>query len=83
MKNAYGTVWRSAILRGLYKYAPQLVRWFILCYGGPSKLFHSVRGFVGWVRTGVKQGDPMATIFFAVALQQAIIDIDRDVRCSA
>ena len=27
-----------------------------------------------------KQGDPMAAIFFAVALQQAIIDIDRDVR---
>jgi hypothetical protein len=73
-------VWRSAILRGLYKYAPQLVWWFIICYGGPSKLFHSVHGFVGWVRTGVKQGDPMATIFFAVALQQAIIDIDRDVR---
>jgi hypothetical protein len=80
LKNAYGTVWRSAILRGLYRYAPQLVRWFVICYGGPSKLFHSVHGFVGWVRTGVKQGDPMATIFFAVALQQAIIDIDRDVR---
>ncbi len=48
LKNAYGTVWRSAILRGLYKYAPQLVRWFVICYGGPSKLFHSVRGFVGW-----------------------------------
>ena len=28
----------------------------------------------------MKQGDPMATIFFAVALQQAIIDIDKDVR---
>jgi hypothetical protein len=35
LKNAYGTVWRSAILRGLhrYPYAPQLVRWFGICYG--------------------------------------------------
>ena len=29
-------------------------------YGRPSKLFHAVHGFVGWVRAGVKQGDPMA-----------------------
>ena len=80
LKNAYGTVTRNAILRGLYKYAPRLVRWFIICYGGATKLFHSVHGFVGWVRTGVKQGDPMATILFAVALQEAIIHIDGHVR---
>ena len=80
LKNAYGTVTRNAILRGLYKYAPCLVRWFIICYGGATKLFHSVHGFVGWVRTGVKQGDPMATILFAVALQEAITRIDDHVR---
>ena len=66
LKNADVTT-RNAILQGLYKYAPRLVRWFIICYGGATKLFHSVHGFVGWVRTGVKQGDPMATILFAVA----------------
>ena len=82
LKNAYGTVLRNAILRGLYKYAPRLIRWFIICYGGATKLFHSVHGFVGWVRTGVKQGDPMATILFAVALQEAIIRIDSDVRAT-
>ena len=73
---------RGAILRGLRRYAPHLVRWFIVCYGGPSKLFHSVHGFVGWVKAGVKQGDPMATILFAVALQEAIISIDDDVRAT-
>ena len=80
IKNAYGTVLRTAILRGLRKYAPGLVRWFIISYGGPTRLFHSVHGFVGWVREGVKQGDPMATILFAVALQEAIIRINEHVR---
>jgi hypothetical protein len=32
--------------------------------------------FVGWVRTGVKQGDPMATILFL----QPSSTTDRDVR---
>ena len=80
IKNAYGTVLRTSILRGLRKYAPGLVRWFIISYGGPTRLFHSVHGFVGWVREGVKQGDPMATILFAVALQEAIIRINEHVR---
>ena len=72
IKNACGSVLR--------KYAPGLVRWFIISYGGPTRLFHSVHGFVGWVREGVKQGDPMATILFAVALQESIIRINEHVR---
>ena len=80
LKNAYGTVLRTAILRGLRKYAPGLIRWFIICYGERARLFHSVHGFVGWVREGVKQGDPMATILFSVALQESIIQINQHVR---
>ena len=80
IKNAYGTVLRTAILRGLRKYAPGLIRWFIISYGGPTRLFHSTHGFVGWVREGVKQGDPMATILFSVALQESIIQINEHVR---
>ena len=82
LENAYGSVFRSAIHRGLRKYAPHLLRWFIVCYGSPSKLFHAVHGFVGWVRSGVKQGDPMATILFAVALQEAIVQIDTELRAA-
>jgi hypothetical protein len=34
MKNAYEEVLRVAILRGLYEYAPHLVRWcIIITYG--------------------------------------------------
>jgi hypothetical protein len=79
MKNAYGEVLREAILRGLYEYAPHLVRWFIITYGSDTRLFHSLHGFVGWVKTGVKQGDPLSTLFFAVALQAALVEIDRDI----
>ncbi len=52
------TVLRTAILRGLRKYAPRLIRWFIICYGEPTRLFHSVHGFVGCVREGGKAGRP-------------------------
>jgi hypothetical protein len=76
MKNAYGQVLREAILRGLYEYAPHLR---IITYGSDTRLFHSLHGFVGWVKTGVKQGDPLSTLFFAVALQAALIEIDRDI----
>ncbi len=60
---------RAAILRGLYQYCPQLVRWFIITYGEDTQLFHSIHGHVGRVCTGVKQGDPLSTLFFAVAIK--------------
>ena len=58
LKNAYGTVLRTAILRGLRKYAPGLIRWFIISYGGPTRLFHSVRGLgEGGGKAGRPNGD--------------------------
>ena len=77
MRNAYGEVSRAAILRGLYRYCPQLVRWFIITYGEDTQLFHSIHGHVGSVCTGVKQGDPLSTLYFAVAIQPACTRRDR------
>jgi hypothetical protein len=36
-------------------------------------------GHVGSVCTGVKQGDPLSTLFFAVAIQAALDEIDEDI----
>lgn len=78
--NAYNTVNRDAVLRGLKEHAPQLVRWFLTCYSGDTRVYHITHGFVGTCRTGVKQGDPLPTLFFALALQEALEKIDADVK---
>ncbi len=57
-----------------------LIRWFIISYGSPTQLFHAVHGHVGEVQEGVRQGDPMATIFFAIGFQAAIKRINEHVR---
>ncbi len=80
LKNAYGTIRRSDILAGLREHAPALIRWFIISYGSPTQLFHAVHGHVGEVQEGVRQGDPMATIFFAIGFQAAIKRINEHVR---
>ncbi len=80
MRNAYGEVSRAAILRGLYQYCRQLVRWFIIItYGEDTQLFHGIHSHVGSVCTGVKQGDPLSTLFFAVAIQAALDEMDEDI----
>jgi hypothetical protein len=64
---------------GLYRYCPQLVSWFIITCGEDPKLFHSIHGYVGNVHMGVKRGDPLSTLFFAVAIQAAKDEIDEDI----
>ncbi len=55
-----------------------LLRWFIISYGGPTRLFIG-HGFVGWVKEGVnratRRDDPLL-----VALQESIIQINAHVR---
>ncbi len=56
------------------------MRWFIIItYGEDTQLFHSIHGLVGSVCTGVKQGDPLSMLFFAVAIQPALDEIDEDI----
>jgi hypothetical protein len=44
---------------------------FIISYGSPTPLFHAVHGHVGEVQEGVRQGDPLAAVFFAIGFQAA------------
>jgi hypothetical protein len=75
VSNAFNTFDRAAIRRGLRKDAPSLVRFFRLCYGKPSTLYHSSGEVVGEAERGVLQGDPLATLYSGVALKEPYNDM--------
>jgi hypothetical protein len=80
MKNAYGTMRLRAIHRGLKRFSPQLLRWFLICHCRPNKLMISCGADVGTCQTGVRQGDPLASLYFACGLQPALLKLDNLVK---
>ena len=58
MKNAYNSIRRKCVLKGLRKYAPHLVRLLLHKHKTKTKLAHSSTAEVGECHTGFKQGDP-------------------------
>ena len=80
IKNAYNTMRRSCIYNGLQRMAPELLRWFMLTHGQSATLVHSRHGVVGYVQTGVKQGDPLASLFFSIGMHESLTKIDAIIR---
>jgi len=80
MKNAYNSIRRKCVLEGLRKYAPHLVRWFLYTHTTTTKLVHSSTAHVGECQTGVKQGDPLASLYFAVGLHDTLVEIHKKVK---
>ena len=80
MKNAYNSIRRKCVLKGLRRYAPQLVRWFLYTHKTTTKLVHSSTAHVGECQTGVKQGDPLASLYFAVGLHDTLVKIHKEVK---
>ena len=68
ISNAFNEVSRQAILAELQEHFPMLEQWFRLCYAQPAVL--SCNGTILSFRSelGVQQGDPLAPLFFALAL---------------
>ena len=75
MKNAFNTMPRGLMLRGLLKYAPSLSKWFKWAYGRSSPLVLSDGTLGGTSQTGCRQGDPLAALCFCVGLQFVLEDI--------
>ena len=74
--NAYGEVDRAAILRSLRQVAPGLVPLYLASYANNPTLFHSNGTWAGECRRGVKQGDPLATLLFCLAIDGPLGELD-------
>ena len=72
-QNAFNTVDRGQFLREVRHHLPGLARWAEWCYGGPSNLFFE--GVIIKSEVGVQQGDPLGPLFFALALQPALLQV--------
>jgi hypothetical protein len=77
MKNAFNTMPRALMLRGLLKYARSLSKWFKWSYGRGTPLVLSDGTFGGTSATGCRQGDPLAALCFCVGLQFVLEDVLR------
>ncbi len=70
--NAFNLVPRRRIFEGLQRFCPQLLPWFRWAYGAPSPLVNSQGVIVGSSETGCRQGDPLASLLFCVAIHPAL-----------
>lgn len=73
MKNAFNSMRRKPILEGIRRYCPSLVSFFRSVYGSAGILRNSKGEVVGTSATGVRQGDPLAFLFYCCGLQKFLI----------
>lgn len=75
MANAFNEVDRSALFTAVQKYVPALLPYVQWSYGAPTDL-HIVGAPAGTApiqsRTGVRQGDTLAMLLFALVVQQIL-----------
>jgi hypothetical protein len=75
ISNAFNEMPRGKVAEAVLEYAPKLMRWFRLFYGETSDLRMFDGEIVGQSATGVRQGDPMAMLLYAVGFQAVLIRI--------
>jgi hypothetical protein len=80
VKNAFNTIPREVVLDGLKRYCPELVKWFKLFYGRKVQIRKSSGEFLCFNETGVRQGDPLSLLCFAVGLHDTLMQIRSDLK---
>ena len=79
-KNAFNTLSRQVMLEAVLERAPKLAHYALWMYTTPSPL-HLTQAPNGrdtlWSRAGVRQGDPCGPLFFALAMQGALEQVNR------
>ena len=66
MENGFGLIPRRLIYDRLRTYCPQLLEYFAITHGERSKAFLPNGFQIGWCSRGVRQGDPLAGLFYAI-----------------
>ena len=75
MSNAFNMLPRGPMAEGVQRYGPELLRWTRLFYGHTSQLRLASGEIVGENATGVRQGDPMAMLLYAVGFHKVLLDL--------
>jgi hypothetical protein len=78
IRNAYGTEMRSVMEQGVIRFMPQLHEAFRFLYGSESRVFHDDGTEVATIKTGVRQGDPMGSLFFCLGMKVLLDPIQLD-----
>ena len=73
--NAFNSMNRQQMLRGILEFCPALGKWFRWAYGMATPLVWQYGEVVGTSCTGCRQGDPLAVLCFCVGLQYVLLDI--------
>ena len=80
IKNAFNSIRRSHVLRGLRRHCPSLIPFFSTVYGQAVNLRWNDGSIIGTASTGVIQGDPLSTLYFALGIQPLLLDLQRKLR---
>jgi hypothetical protein len=83
VKNAYNSVNRTAIFRSCARFCPDLLGAVVTAYEQESSLFWQQpdAASLGQPITssrGTRQGDPLSTLLFAMALQPALMAVEKE-----
>ena len=79
LENAFNKQARRNIFDALHTYAPCLLRLFRMFYGFESRLYLTSGEHIGTSQTGVRQGDPMAMLYFSVGHHATLVALNEAV----
>ena len=74
LRNAFNSVHRSAVLSEIHDKCPQIYPMMRQCYGSPNQIFYGTNQIMS--RTGLHQGDPLASLAFAVAIHPVVKSVN-------
>ena len=81
VSNAFGATQHSKILQEVLRFGdPLITQYFLATYRRPSRaMFVAEDGSVKYItnRMGVQQGDSMSGLFFSLALQPALVELEK------
>lgn len=75
ISNAFNTIPRKLMWRGVCETCPELCRWFQWAYGAPTELRLSDGSIACMSETGSRQGDPLASLIFCLGFQYGLREL--------